>query len=75
MDKNTTKKYPKVGRIAKFGGEMTENIAMRSLQILYIFVLRAEKVTIFELKSPRKWQVNFLRAYSTNIYKICKLRN
>ena len=28
--------------------------ALRSLQILYIFVLRVEKVTIFELKLPRK---------------------
>ena len=27
----------------------TENIALRSLQILYIFVLQAEKVTIFEI--------------------------
>ena len=44
--------------MAKFGGEMLknrENIAMRSFQILYIFVLRAKKVTIFELKLPRKW--------------------
>ena len=32
-----------------------ENIALQSLQILNIFVLRAEKVTIFELKLPRKW--------------------
>ena len=44
--------------MAKFDGEMlqnTENIALRILQILYIFVLRAEKVTIFELKLSRKW--------------------
>ena len=32
----------------------TENTAVGSLQILYIFELRAEKVTIFELKLPRK---------------------
>ena len=37
--------------------ENTENIALQSLQILYVFVLRAEKVTIFELKLPRKWQL------------------
>ena len=47
-----------------FGGEMlwnTENIALRSLQILYKFVLRAEKVTIFELKFRGKG--DFFRAY------------
>ena len=32
----------------------TESVALQSFQILYIFVLRAEKVTIFELKLPRK---------------------
>ena len=41
-----------------------ENMASRSLQILYMFVLRKEKVTIFDLISSR----------NTNIYKICKLR-
>ena len=43
--------------MAKFGGEMlqnTESVALQSFQILYIFVLRVEKVTIFELKLPRK---------------------
>ena len=38
----------------------TENIALQSLQILYTFVLGAEKVTIFELKLPRNG--NFFRA-------------
>ena len=35
----------------------TENIASLSFQILYIFVLRAEKVTNFGLGLPRKWQL------------------
>ena len=33
----------------------TENIALRSLQILYVFVLRAGKVTIFAAILARKW--------------------
>ena len=41
-----------------FGSEMlynTEtNIALRSLQVLYIFALRAEKDAIFELRLTRK---------------------
>ena len=39
-----------IGRIIKFGCEMlliVESIDLRSLQILYLFVLRGEKVTIF----------------------------
>ena len=42
-------------------------MAMRSLQILYIFVLRAE-ILFFSSK-----MVTF-SARKTNIYKICKLR-
>jgi hypothetical protein len=45
----------------------TENIASRSLHILYMFVLRAEIVTIFERK------VVTISARNTNVYKICKL--
>ena len=33
----------------------TENIALQSLPILYIFVLRGEKVTIFAAISAQKW--------------------
>ena len=32
----------------------TENISLRSSQVLYIFVLRAEKVTIFEPRNCRE---------------------
>jgi hypothetical protein len=42
-----------ISKIATFGYEMlqnTENIALRSLHILYMLVLRAEIVTIFEPK-------------------------
>ena len=45
-----------MSKIAKFGLQMfknTENIASRSLRILYI--LRTEKVTIFVLILPQKW--------------------
>jgi hypothetical protein len=45
-----------------------ENIALQSLQILYMFVLRAEIVTIFGSKMVT------ISARNTNIYKICKLR-
>ena len=41
------KEDPKVSRIAEHGGEYIyrkENIALRSLQVLYMFVLRAEKL-------------------------------
>jgi hypothetical protein len=44
-----------------------ENIALRSLHILYMFVLHAEIVTIFEPKMVT------ISARNTNIYKICKL--
>ena len=43
---NSLKEHPTFTKIAKFGCEMlltVENIALRSCQILYIFVLRAEK--------------------------------
>ena len=43
------------------------NIALRSLQIFYVFVLRVEIVTIFEPK------VVTISARSTIIQKICKL--
>jgi hypothetical protein len=39
-----------------------ENIALRGLHILYMFVLRAEIVNIFEPK------INNFRTYNTNIY-------
>ena len=45
----------------------TENIALRSLHILNMFVLGAEIVTIFEPKMVT------ISAPNTNIYKICKL--
>ena len=48
----------KISKIAKFGWQMlknTENIASQSLRILYIFILRTEKVTTFEAKLERKW--------------------
>jgi hypothetical protein len=45
-----------------------ENIALQSLQILYMFVLRAEIVTIFGRKMVT------ISARNTNIYKMCKLR-
>jgi hypothetical protein len=45
-----------------------ENIALRSLHILYMFVLRAEIVTIFEPKMVT------ISARNTNIYKICNTR-
>ena len=35
--------------------EPEENIASRSLRILYIFILRTGKVTTFEAKLERKW--------------------
>ena len=53
----------------KFGGKIlqsAENIALRSLQILYIFVLRTERAKITTK------MVNFL-ARNTSICKICKL--
>ena len=52
------KEDPTISRIAKFGGEMllnTENIVLRSLQILYIFVLPVEKVSIFAAILAEKW--------------------
>jgi hypothetical protein len=45
----------------------TENIALRSLHILYMFILRAEIVTIFQPKMVT------ISARNTNIYKIWKL--
>jgi hypothetical protein len=42
-------------------------IALQSLQILYMFVLHMEIVTIFGLKMVT------ISARNTNIYKICKL--
>ena len=50
---------------------------MRSLQILYIFVLRAEKVTIFDWVGTQAKIVAKLVTFSprnTNIDKILKLR-
>ena len=47
----------KISIIAKFGLQMlknTENIASRNLRILYIFILRTEKVATFEAKLKRK---------------------
>jgi hypothetical protein len=44
-------------------------IALRSLHILYMFVLRADIVTIFEPKMVT------ISARNTNIYKICKRCN
>ena len=52
------KEHPKISRIAKFGGEMLENMenmASQSLQICIYFVLREKKVTIFQLKLSQKW--------------------
>jgi hypothetical protein len=46
----------------------TENIALRSLHIFSMFVLRGEIVTIFEPKMVT------ISARNTNILKICKLR-
>jgi hypothetical protein len=43
-------------------------IVLQSLQILYMFVLRAKIVTIFGSKMVT------ISARNTNIYKICKLR-
>ena len=43
---HSLKEHPMFSKIAKFGCEMlsnVENTALRSWQILYIFVLRAEK--------------------------------
>jgi hypothetical protein len=45
-----------------------ETIALRSLHIFSIFVLRAEIVTIFEPKMVT------IAARNANILKICKLR-
>ena len=45
------KEHLKISKIVKFGGkilQMTENLTLRNLRILYIFVLRAEKSTTFE---------------------------
>jgi hypothetical protein len=47
---------------------MLENIVLQSLQTFYMFVLRAEIVTIFGSKMVT------ISARNTNIYKICKLR-
>ena len=55
---HSSKKHLKMSKIAKFGWQMlknTENIASRILRILYIFILRTEKVTIFVLILPQKW--------------------
>ena len=41
---------------------------MRSLQILYVFVLRAKVLTTFGLKAV------IFSARDTKIYKMCKLR-
>jgi hypothetical protein len=45
-----------------------KNIAFQSFQILYMFVLRAEIVTIFGSKMVT------ISARNTNIYNICKFR-
>jgi hypothetical protein len=44
-----------------------ENIVLQSLHILYMFVLHAEIITIFEPKMVT------ISTRNTNIYKICKL--
>ena len=46
----------------------TENIALRSLQVLYVFVLREEEVTIFAANG------NFFPSKYKCIYKTRKLR-
>ena len=59
-------------KIAKFGCEMlynAENVALRSSQILYTFVLRAEIATTF---GPKMVAIS---ARNTKVYKICKLCN
>ena len=58
------KEDPKISRITKFGGEMfysTKNIALRSLQILYIFVSRKENINNFHDNFSSK-MVTFFRA-------------
>ena len=52
------KENPRISKTAKFDGKIlknTENIVLRSLQILCIFVLREENVAIFAAISARKW--------------------
>ena len=64
IKKKKKKDDSKISRISEFGGEKlsnTENIALRSLQILCIFVSRAEKVTIFSAILAQK-MVTFFRA-------------
>ena len=48
-----------------------EKMALQILQILYIFVLHEEKVTIFAINFSSK-MVTF-SLHNTNIYKICIL--
>ena len=75
---HSSKEHVKISRIAKFGWQMlknTENIASRSLRILYIFILRTEKSYHFRSNfaskvvtfSMRKWIytkfANFVRLY------------
>ena len=55
---HSSKEHLKIRKITKFGLQMlknTENIASQSLRILYIFILRMEKVTTFVLILPQKW--------------------
>lgn len=48
-------------------------MALQSLQILYIVVLRAEIVTIFSRISAAENDINFCALYKyTSIYKLCK---
>jgi hypothetical protein len=59
-----------MSKIAKFVSELLQNeehIALWSSQILYMFALRAGKITIFEPKD----KVIIFTARNTNIYKIC----
>ncbi len=69
--KQNPRKEPfKSSKIPKFRLETlrnTENIALRSLQIFYVFLLRVEIVAIFKPK------IVIISASNTIIWKICKL--
>jgi hypothetical protein len=65
--KNLLKLVKLQNLVTKCTLQNTENISLRSLQTLYMFVLRAEIVTIFEPKMVT------ISARNTNIYKLCKV--
>ena len=70
LDKNKIYHH-RINQITNFGRKSCnyeERIAVRSLQILCVFVLRAEVLTTFGSK------VVVFSARNTKIYKICKLR-